>query len=180
MRRVLGERIDYLLAAVFMALSVGFWDWCLWTGQVRPRVPELYTVYSLMWCLMLPTAVFLWLGFRSRRIEGGRLHDPVSKEHQDYDHGDVSDEWLWYDLRMTAREVGRPLGDIIGIIAMPDGRTATEWVRERPRVLKAFLAHCIIERRHCNDETAQVLPGTTRGDSSGAGGQQAQGQQPAA
>jgi len=168
MRRVLGERIDYLLATVFIVLSVGVWDWLFWTGQVRPRVPELYIAYSLIWCMALPTAIFLWLSFRSRRIEGGRLHDPVSKEHQDYDHGDVSDEWLWYDLRMTAREAGRPLGGIINTIAMPDGRTAMGWVRERPRVLKAFLAYCIREQRHGNgDGAAQVPPGTTGGDAAG-------------
>jgi len=85
----------YLLATVFMILSAGFWDWSLWTGQLRPRVLELYTAYSLMWCLTLLPMLILWMGFRDRRIARGRVHDPASGEHHGYEHGDVSDEWLW-------------------------------------------------------------------------------------
>jgi hypothetical protein len=172
--RILGEEqeLRYLLAAAFVVLATAFWDWSFLTGQITPRVPELYAVYSIMWCLMLFEMLFLLASFHSGRRRG--LYDPVSKEHQDYDHGDVSDEWLWYDLRMTARGEKRPLGDVIGIIAMPDGRTAWEWVRERPRVLKAFQGYCIEQAKegHGNgDDGAQgVLPVAAGGDGSTARG----------
>jgi hypothetical protein len=138
--RILGEETEmrYLLAAGFVVLATAFWDWSFLTGQITPRIPELYLVYTIMWSLMLLQMLFLLVSFHGSRQARSRLHDPVSKEHQDYDHGDVSDEWLWYDLRMTAKGEGKPLGDIIDIIAMPDGRTAMDWVKERPRVLKAF------------------------------------------
>ncbi len=151
--RLFGEETEtrYLLAAMFTVLSAGFWDWSAWRGQIAFKVPEVYLV-SLMWCLTLVLLLFLLASLHGNRLWRMRLHDPVSKEHQDYGHGDVSDEWLWYDLRLTAREEKRPLGDIIGIISMPDGRTAMDWVRERPRVLREFLSCRIREKTEAKHE----------------------------